>query len=38
VLGGSGEYAGARGDVRITWPDPDVVAIEINLIEPKSAD
>jgi hypothetical protein len=32
ILGGSGAYAGARGDVRISWPDADVIAIEANVI------
>jgi hypothetical protein len=36
ILGGTGAYAIARGDVKITWPDQDTVAIALNLIEPST--
>lgn len=36
ILGGTGTYAIARGDVKITWPDQDTVAITLNLIEPST--
>ncbi|MGN9912371.1 hypothetical protein ACTMTJ_33030 [Phytohabitans sp. LJ34] len=36
ILGGTGVYAIARGDVKITWPDQDTVAIALNLIEPST--
>jgi hypothetical protein len=36
ILGGTGVYAIARGDVKITWPDLDTVAIALNLIEPST--
>jgi hypothetical protein len=36
ILGGTGAYAIARGDVKITWPDQDTVAIALNLVEPST--
>jgi hypothetical protein len=36
VLGGTGVYAIARGDVKITWPDQDTIKIEANLVEPST--
>jgi hypothetical protein len=36
ILGGTGVYAIARGDVKITWPDQDTIKIELNLVEPST--
>jgi hypothetical protein len=36
ILGGTGVYAIARGDVKVTWPDQDTVAIALNLVEPST--
>jgi len=37
IVGGTGAYAIARGEVQIAWPDPDTVKITANLIEPSGA-
>ena len=34
ILGGTGVYAIARGDVAVTWPDQDTIKIALNLVEP----
>jgi hypothetical protein len=31
ILGGTGVYATARGDVQIVWPDADTIQITLNL-------
>jgi hypothetical protein len=36
ILGGTGVYAIARGDVKVTWPDQGTVAIALNLVEPST--
>lgn len=34
ILGGTGVYAIARGDVQVIWPDQDTIKIALNLVEP----
>ncbi|MFC0533112.1 hypothetical protein [Phytohabitans kaempferiae] len=34
VLGGTGVYAIARGEVKVTWPNPDTIRIVAALVEP----
>jgi len=36
IVGGTGAYAIARGDVAITWPDEDTIKLALNLIEPST--
>ncbi|GAA4451457.1 hypothetical protein [Phytohabitans houttuyneae] len=36
ILGGTGAYAIARGDVQVTWPDQDTIKLALNLVEPST--